>query len=108
MIEVKENKETINHPSHYNRPGSMECINEMLLIFGKEAVKHFCLLNAWKYRYRAADKNGEEDLKKSDWYLHKYAELCGLTPTIKENKDDDPDWIIPQEEIDIIKLYGQN
>lgn len=69
--------ENVNHPKHYNREGGMECIDEMILVFGKEAVKHFCLCNAWKYRYRAADKNGEEDLKKSDWYLNKYKELCG-------------------------------
>ena len=69
--------ENVNHPKHYNREGGMECIDEMILVFGKEAVKHFCLCNAWKYRYRAADKNGEEDLKKSDWYLSKYKELCG-------------------------------
>jgi hypothetical protein len=69
-------KEKVDHPSHYNREDAMECIEEMELIFGKEAVKHFCLCNAWKYRYRAADKNGEEDLKKSDWYLRKYKELC--------------------------------
>ena len=67
----------VNHPGHYNREGAMECIDEMILIFGKEAVKGFCLCNAWKYRYRAADKNGEEDLKKSDWYLAKYRELMG-------------------------------
>lgn len=66
---------TVNHPGHYNREGGMECIDEMLLIFGKEAVMHFCLCNAWKYRYRAADKNGAEDMKKSDWYLAKYKEL---------------------------------
>ena len=66
----------VDHPVHYNREGALECIDEMLLIFGKEAVKNFCLLNAWKYRYRAADKNGEEDLRKSDWYLCKYKELC--------------------------------
>ena len=47
-------------------------------VFGEEAVKNFCICNAWKYRYRAADKNGEEDLKKSDWYLNKYKELCDL------------------------------
>lgn len=74
--------ENVNHPKHYNREGGMECIDEMILVFGKEAVKHFCLCNAWKYRYRAADKNGEEDLKKSDWYLNKYKELCGDTITI--------------------------
>lgn len=67
--------ETVNHPSHYNRENAMECIDEMILIFGEEAVRNFCLCNAWKYRYRAADKNGEEDLKKSDWYLNKFKEL---------------------------------
>lgn len=65
----------VEHPSHYNRNGSMECIDEMVLIFGKKAVMNFCLCNAWKYRYRAADKNGAEDLAKSDWYIKKYAEL---------------------------------
>ena len=67
----------VDHPGHYNREGAMECIDEMVLIFGKDAVMHFCLCNAWKYRYRAADKNGLEDLKKSDWYLTKYNELIG-------------------------------
>lgn len=67
----------VNHPTHYNREGALECIDEMVLVFGKEATMNFCLLNAWKYRYRAADKNGEEDLKKSDWYLKKVKELGG-------------------------------
>lgn len=67
----------VDHPTHYNRDNAMECIDEMLLVFGKDATMNFCLLNAWKYRYRAADKNGEEDLKKSDWYLQKYKELMG-------------------------------
>jgi len=65
----------IEHPSHYNREGAIECIEEMILAFGKEKVASFCLCNAWKYRYRAADKNGIEDLKKSDWYMKKYREL---------------------------------
>ena len=71
----EEEIEKVEHPKHYNRDGAMECIDEMILIFGKEAVKNFCICNSWKYRYRAADKNGEEDLKKSDWYLQKYKEL---------------------------------
>lgn len=68
---------TVDHPKHYGREGGMECIDEMLLIFGVEATMHFCLLNAWKYRYRAPDKNGAEDMAKSDWYITKYAELKG-------------------------------
>lgn len=67
--------DAVNHPKHYCREGAMECIDEMVLIFGKEAVKHFCICNAWKYRARAMNKNGEEDLKKSDWYIKKFKEL---------------------------------
>ena len=71
-----ESEDIINKPKHYNREGAMECIDEMQLIFGTEAVKHFCLCNAWKYRYRATEKNGDEDLAKSDFYIKKYKELC--------------------------------
>lgn len=81
-VELKESK--VEHPSHYNRENSMECIDEMILVFGIEKVKTFCLLNVWKYRYRAADKNGVEDLKKSDWYMKKYKELDNKN-TIKNN-----------------------
>lgn len=73
--ESPDDKEAVDHPDHYNRDGSMECIDEMVKVFGVEAVKNFCLLNVWKYRYRAAGKNGEEDLRKSDWYMRKFAEL---------------------------------
>ena len=69
--------DVVNHPSHYCQEGSMECIDEMVAVFGREAVMHFCLLNVWKYRKRAVFKNGEEDLKKSDWYMKKYLELKG-------------------------------
>lgn len=76
-IHIKDSGETVNHPKHYGREGAVECIDEMVLVFGVEATMNFCLLNAWKYRYRAADKNGAEDLKKSDWYIAKYKELKG-------------------------------
>lgn len=66
----------VNHPEHYCREGAMECIDEMITLFGRDVVKHFCLCNAWKYRYRSNAKNGEEDIKKSDWYIRKYKELC--------------------------------
>ena len=76
--EVEE--DMVNHPPHYNREGAMETIDEMVLLFGKAEVMAYCKLNAWKYRARAMFKNGEEDMKKSDWYLAKYKELkCGET-----------------------------
>ena len=67
------NVDLINHPPHYNH--GMESIKEMELIFGKEAVLHFCALNAWKYRKRAMYKGGEEDMKKADWYIDYYDRL---------------------------------
>lgn len=73
MGEAKQ--DMVNHPSHYNREGAMETIDEMELLFGLQATYDFCRLNAWKYRARANAKNGEEDMQKSDWYIRKAAEL---------------------------------
>lgn len=71
--EGEEVTNSVNHPDHYTH--GMEAIDEMVLIFGKEAVKNFCICNAWKYRKRAIYKHGEEDMAKSDWYINKYKEL---------------------------------
>lgn len=77
----------INHPSHYNRENGLECIDEMILLFGIEETLSFCKLNAWKYRYRAADKNGAEDLAKSDWYINKYKELSEVIAISAEENE---------------------
>lgn len=66
--------EEINHPDRY-AGGKYECIDIMLDVFGKEAVKHFCLLNAFKYIWRQEKKGGVKDVKKAVWYLNKYIEL---------------------------------
>lgn len=67
-------KEEINHPDRY-KSGKFECIDVMLDVFGKEAVMHFCLLNAFKYIWRAEKKGGIQDVEKAVWYLNKYIEL---------------------------------
>lgn len=64
----------VEHPSHY-QIGKHECIEEMLHLFGHEAVRNFCMLNVYKYRYRAAKKNGQEDLAKADFYMDLLIEL---------------------------------
>ena len=64
----------VNHPSHYET-GKFECIEVMLETQGVDAVKNFCVCNAFKYLYRHDRKNGLEDIKKADWYLKKYIEL---------------------------------
>lgn len=81
---VAQENDVVNHPDHYCREGAMESIDEMIMIFGEEAVMHFCICNAWKYRARALNKNGEEDLRKSDWYLRKYGELKGILGAVNE------------------------
>ena len=68
--------EEVNHPDRY-ASGKFECIDVMLDVFGADAVKHFCILNAFKYLWRAEKKNGVEDIKKAVWYLNKYIELGG-------------------------------
>ena len=40
----------------------------MRVMFGDEAVKAFCRCNSFKYRFRAARKNGDEDIAKAEWY----------------------------------------
>lgn len=67
--------DNINHPNYYQ--GRKECIEIMRDIFGDEAVIGFCKCNAYKYRFRAGNKEGnsvEQDIAKAEWYeeyLHK-------------------------------------
>lgn len=63
--------EMVNHPNHYQKEGRKECIVEMEELFGPEAVYWFSKLSAFKYRYRAGDKeynSEEQDLSKAMWY----------------------------------------
>lgn len=99
----------INHPKHYCREDAIECLGEMRLVFGDDIVAAFCLCNVWKYRYRAASKGQEEDLKKSDFYMRKYKELVGhrnilgveSTMSLEEVKD------IVKETLDKWYLEGE-
>lgn len=60
--------DNVNHPSHYNS-GQYECLDVMRDVFGDEAVKNFCKLNAFKYLWRSDKKNGAEDIEKACFYL---------------------------------------
>lgn len=62
-------KDNIN-PNHYKSQCSLECIDTMRVAFGDRYVFIFCCMNAYKYMWRYENKNGEEDLKKADWYLN--------------------------------------
>ena len=75
--------DAVNHPTHYNQ-GDIEWIDAMVSAFGVEKVAVFCRINAFKYVWRMANKNGLEDAKKAVWYLNKHIEL-------KERMADDSD-----------------
>jgi len=64
----------VDRPKHYANT-SIECIDAMVETQGKEAVKAFCICNAFKYLWRHNSKNGDEDIKKAAWYLNKAVEL---------------------------------
>lgn len=69
-------KDQIN-PSHYQN-GSVEVWEMMVRIWGEEAFKNYCELNAFKYRMRAGTKEGnpvEQDIEKAKWYEEKLAKL---------------------------------
>lgn len=65
----------VNKPEHYCN-GGIECIDAMVITFGKKRVIIFCKLNAFKYRWRAPFKGKiQEDLAKAEWYIRKAEEL---------------------------------
>lgn len=63
---LPKSSEAVNHPAHYQ--GKNECIDVMRAMFGDYDVAAFCKCNAFKYRFRAKMKNGDEDIKKAEWY----------------------------------------
>ena len=75
MKNANQSHDNVDHPSHYTQ-NKFESIDEMMIVFGQEAVYYFCICNAWKYKSRAPYKgNFEEDMKKADWYLTKAEEI---------------------------------
>lgn len=66
--------DVVSRPQHYAST-SIECIDAMVETQGPEAVKDFCICNAFKYLWRHNSKNGDEDVRKANWYLNKAVEL---------------------------------
>ena len=63
----------VNHPDYYKKEGRKECIQEMIEKYGRRDTAIFCLLNAYKYIYRAGAKDGnseEQDIAKARWYFN--------------------------------------
>ena len=89
-IETKvETKDNVNHPSHYEKSCSLECIDVMEAMFGSEYLIVFCLMNSFKYLWRYKNKNGMEDLNKANWYLNEAIKTLNHLKTLPDpsNKD---------------------
>lgn len=69
MKKTEQNKHDNINPDYYKDRTSIECIDNMRLIFGNQRVTDYCIVNAYKYLSRYKYKNGYEDLKKAKWYL---------------------------------------
>lgn len=70
----RDHSNPVDSPRHYTN-SRIDCIDAMLDTQGLEAVRSFCICNAFKYIWRHNTKNGLEDIKKARWYLDKYIEL---------------------------------
>lgn len=69
--------DNVNHPSHYTQ-GGVECIDALqAATVNLQGIEAVCTANAIKYLWRWKQKNGEEDLKKAQWYIDK---LIGMQP----------------------------
>ena len=66
--------DVVERPQHYAST-SIECIDAMIETQGADAVKSYCVCNAFKYLWRHNAKNGDEDIKKANWYLNKAVEI---------------------------------
>ena len=98
----EKNIDNVNNPSHYST-GKYECIEVMREALGDEAVKNFCLCNAFKYIYRTNRKNGLEDVRKARWYIDYYITLSELID-VKEEQDKIIKTCTDDEECDDIEV----
>lgn len=90
---TSEHHDNVNSPAHYSGSCSMECIDVMNAVFGDETVAAFCLCNAFKYLWRFKAKNGEEDVKKAEWYLNRFGKLNKESNSFMPSLIDKADWL---------------
>ena len=66
-------RDNVNNPAHYGQ-GNIECIEYILDFLSDEEIIGYLRGNIAKYLHRWRYKNGIEDLRKADWYLHRLIE----------------------------------
>jgi len=81
---VKGTYDPVNHPDHYTA-GGIECIDAIkaALTCQKDPMQAWLTGQVLKYLWRWPLKNGLEDLRKAEFYLHRLMEdVQSKTPTM--------------------------
>ena len=85
---AEEVNDAVNHPTHYAKSCSLECIDVIHALLGDEYTYAACLFNAFKYLWRYKHKgHPAEDLDKAAWYLDRAEAISDATDGYV---DDDP------------------
>ena len=71
---VNKINDNVNHPSHYNQ-GGIETIDYIKSRLTREEFQGFCKGNILKYCSRSNLKNGEEDLRKMNYYSNELMQV---------------------------------
>ena len=90
-VEKPKKPDNVNHPNHYANSCSVECFDTMLVAFGSELMYYHCIITAYKYLWRWKNKNGEEDLNKSQWYLDEAAHIYNYNADEEDRENYDID-----------------
>ena len=75
VMEVAQPHDPVNHPAHYTA-GGIECIDaiEAALTCQDDPTSAWLTGQVLKYLWRWPAKNGAEDLRKAEFYLHRLIE----------------------------------
>lgn len=63
---------------YYSKVNQACCLDSMIERYGLYETAIFCKINAFKYKYRRGNKDGEtyeSDTEKMQWYMNMYNEL---------------------------------
>lgn len=74
---IKQSKDMVNSPSHYQSEDGIECIEAIKAAVGRDGFIAHCRATAIKYLWRTGKKDPlkeAEDLRKAAWYINKAAE----------------------------------
>jgi len=73
VIICTKTDDAVNHPSHYTT-GGIECIDYIQEKLTPEEFRGYIKGNVIKYLTREQHKNGDEDIRKAQWYLNRLAD----------------------------------